>query len=139
MAQQEKLPDGTVRLIGSDGCTFTYRKLWPGAMLVVIEGFDTGVLGDAPLDIMTAEAQRTGRLELYVDARKVSGVTTPVREAWTQWFQRHQGSLKHVTVLVADKLVNSAVGVAKHFSRTGDLMRVISDPARFDELASGKG
>ena len=59
---------------------------------------------------------------------------TPVREAWTAWFMRHQAQLQRVTVLVSDKLINSAVGVAKHFSRTGDLIRLVTEPARFDEL-----
>jgi len=134
VSQPEKLPDGAVRLSGSDGCTFTFRRLRPGAMLVVIAGYDTGVLGDAPLDIMTAEAQRSGALQLFVDTRDVTGVVTPVREAWTAWFMRHQAQLQRVTVLVSDKLINSAVGVAKHFSRTGDLIRLVTEPARFDEL-----
>jgi hypothetical protein len=137
VSQPEQLPDGAVRLTGSDGCTFTFRRLRPGVMVVTIAGYDTGVLGDAPLDIMTAEAQRTGRLELFIDAREGTGVVTPVREAWTQWFQRHHAQLKTVTILVGDKLVNSAVGVAKHFSRTGDLIRVMSDAARFDALLRG--
>ena len=138
VSQPEKLPDGAVRLSGSDGCTFTFRRLRPGVMLVVISGYDTGVLGDAPLDIMTAELSRTAPLSLFVDTRDVTGVVTPVRESWTAWFQRHQAQLAKVTVLVSDKLINSAVGVARHFSRTGDLIRVLADPARFDELTAGK-
>ena len=49
-------------------------------------------------------------------------------------FTEHQSELKKVTILVSDKLVGSAVAVSKHFSRTGELIRVLSDAAKFDEV-----
>jgi hypothetical protein len=133
---QVELPDGAIRLTASDGCAFTLRRLRPGAIEITIQGYDTGKVGDAFLDLMSAEVRRYKPLEMFVDARQATGVVTPVRETWTAWFQSHQADLKHVTVLVSDKLVSSAVGVAKHFSRTGDLMRIVGDPQRFEELVA---
>jgi hypothetical protein len=128
--------DGAVRLLGSDGCTMTFKRLRPGAMYLCIAGFDTGKLGDAPFDVLSAELARFGPLELYVDTRDATGVVTAVREAWTAWFTRHQAELKKVHILVSDRLVQSAVAVSKHFSRTGEMIRVLADPARFDELVA---
>jgi hypothetical protein len=130
------LEDGAVRLVASDGTTFTFKRLRPGTMRLVIAGYDTGKLGDAPLDVLTAELLRYGKLDLLVDLRAATGVVTAVREAWTAWFQLHSDELRGVTILISDRLVASAVAVAKHFSRTGELIRVLSDAARFDELVA---
>src|SRR5215213_6668741 len=123
VSRKEELADGAIRLTASDGCAFTLRRLRPGAIELKIQGYDTGKVGDAFLDLMSAEVKRYAPLEIFCDTSEATGVVTPVREAWTAWFQSHQPQLKHVTVLVSDKLVSSAVGDAKHFSRTGDLMR----------------
>lgn len=134
LTEDKGFVDGAVRLTGSDGCTMTFKRLRPGALYLRIAGYDTGKLGDAPFDVVSAELTRFGRLELFVDTRDVTGVVTGVREAWTAWFTEHQAQLKKVTILVSDKLVGSAVAVSKHFSRTGELIRVLSDAAKFDEL-----
>src|SRR5688572_9790962 len=102
VAQREDLADGAVRVTASDGCIFTLRRLRPGAIEIKIKGYDTGKVGDAFLDLMTAEVGRHAPLEIFVDASEGTGVVTPVREAWTAWFTAHQTKLKHVTVLVSD-------------------------------------
>jgi hypothetical protein len=134
--QREDLADGAIRVTASDGATFTLRRLRPGAIEIRIQGYDTGKVGDAFLDLMSAEAARHAPLQIFVDAREATGVVTPVREAWTRWFEMRKEDLAQVTVLVSDRLVTSAVGVARHFSRTGDLMRIMSDAARFEELVA---
>lgn len=136
LTEDANFADGAVRLSGSDGCTMVFKRLRPGTMYLRIAGYDTGKLGDAPFDVVSAELARFGRLELFVDTRDTTGVVTTVREAWTAWFTQHQAELKKVTILVSDKLVGSAVAVSKHFSRTGELIRVLSDAAKFDELVA---
>lgn len=133
---KEELEGGAIRLTASDGASFTLRRVKPGVLAIAIQGYDTGKVGDAFLDLLSAEVTRFPPLRLFVDAREATGVVTAVREQWTAWFQTHQRSLETVTVLVADRLVTSAVGVARHFSRTGELMRIVSDPKRYEELVA---
>lgn len=134
LTDDKSFADGAISLVGSDGCTMVFKRLKPGAVYLRIGGYDTGKLGDAPFDVVAAELSRFGKLELFVDTRDTTGVVTTVRESWTSWFAHNQAKLSKVTILVSDKLVGSAVSVSKHFSRTGDLIRVITDPAKFDEL-----
>jgi hypothetical protein len=73
----------------------------------------TGVHGDAPLDIMTAEAQRSGALQLFVDTRDVDRRRDPrAPRPGPPGSCATRRSSSGVTVLVSDKLINSAVGVA---------------------------
>ncbi|WP_437310654.1 hypothetical protein [Sorangium sp. So ce388] len=52
MSHREVLDDGSIDL-AKDGCSFVFRRLRPGAVLVTIAGRDTGSLGDAPLTSCT--------------------------------------------------------------------------------------
>lgn len=134
--KRETLPDGEIRLVADD-LTFTFRRLRRAdTLLVTVTGYDRGQLGPAPLDEIAAAA-RLPRLELFVDARAATGVTTAVREEWTAWFQRHQAQLARVHVLVSDRFMISVVHVAQHLARVGSLIQIHSDPATFEALTHG--
>lgn len=132
MVTRQVQEDGSVRI--SDGrSAFVFRRLRPGALLAVGSGFDSGGLGRAPLDEVAAEAAAFPPIRLYFDLRAVTGVTTPVREEWTAWFAAHREAVRSADFLVNSKFVELAVSVANLFSRTGDLFRIHTDPARFEE------
>jgi hypothetical protein len=131
MAESEVQRDEPVRLTGQS-CSFTFRRLRPGVMLVAITGFDRGEHGARALDEMQAEITRFGPLHLFVDARDATGATTAVSDAWTAWFQASSKSLRQVRILVGSRHLKQTVAVSKLFSRTGDLIRIESDPAAFD-------
>ena len=118
-------------------CTFTFRRLRPGALLITIAGDDDGSLANAALDEIDAELDRYQALDLFVDASAVAGVAPEVRDAWTRFFTARRGRLRRVTVLAPAPLVHLAVSAAKVFSRTGDMMRVHQDAAAFrDDLGA---
>jgi hypothetical protein len=132
MPKREVLPDGAVQLKGDD-CSFLFRAPRPGVLFVSISGYDVGELGSAPLDEMSAVIARHRPVELFFDTTETQGLTTKVREAWTEWFAANQPAIRRVSVLTSSKLVHLAISVAKLFSRTGELMQIYSERAAFEE------
>ncbi len=131
--QRDVLPDGTVRL-SSRRCSFVYRRLRPGALLVTIEGYDEGQFGPATVDEAAAEFSRTSEtLRLFIDTQLASGPTTAVMETWTAWLAANRTRLARVVVLVSaeSKLLHLTVSIAQHLSRTGDLLQICGDEAEF--------
>lgn len=132
--EREQLPDGSVRLRGSS-VSFTFTRLRPGAMLVHIQGYDRGELGTAMFEPLHEAMKQSAPLDLLVDTRGTEGATTSVSNTWTAWFQENRQRLHEVHILVASKFVALTVNVSKHFSRTGELIRIHSDPATFEAAA----
>jgi hypothetical protein len=123
-------PRGDICL--SDGvCTFEFRRLKPGALLVTITGHDTGQFGTSTLDEIRMELLRHRPLELFVDAREAVGAAVSVSDEWTRFFSLNREHLRRVSVLVGSKVVYLTVAIAQHLSRTGDLIQIYSDPETF--------
>ena len=128
---RETLRDGQVRLSDPE-CTFVFRLLKPGALLVTITGQDAGQFGTSTLDEIRLELMRQRPLELFVDAREAFGAAVSVSDEWTRFFSLNREHLKRVSVLVGSKLVYLTVAIAQHLSRTGNLIQICSDPETFD-------
>jgi hypothetical protein len=133
---RELLPDGSLRL-SSSGATFEYRRIRPGALLVTITGVDRGQFGSATLDEIIAALAREGKLDLYIDARGAVGATLSVSDDWTRFFSTQRDRLRRVYVLAGSKAVQLTVAIAQHFSGTGNLIQIYSDPAIFEARLSG--
>jgi hypothetical protein len=131
---RETFPDGSLRLRAGD-VWFTYERLRPGALLVRIRGYDRGELGTACFDPLNAELSIASPLDLFVDTTRAEGASTAVSDAWTSWFQNNRQRIHEVHILVASRFVSLTVQVAKHFSRTGELIQVHSDPSHFEAAA----
>jgi len=128
---RDETASGEVRLFDS-ACTFTFRRLRPGALLVTIAGHDTGQFGTKTLDEIRLELLRNRPLELFVDAREAVGAAVSVSDEWTRFFSLNGEHLKRVSVLVGSKVVYLTVAIAQHLSRTGNLIQIYSDPETFD-------
>jgi hypothetical protein len=132
MYQREIQKDGTVRL-HSASCEFLYCRLRPGVLLVTITGDDKGEFGMAPLHEFDAEIARGTPLSLFVDTRAARGAATSVTEDWTAWFAGNQKNLRSVAILATSKFVQLIVAIAKHLSRTGEMIRIYTEETRFEE------
>lgn len=128
--QKERLEDGSTR-ISSPKCSFQFRVLGAGALLVTIRGRDRGQFGPAVFEEIRYRLGGPASLELFVDAAEAAGPTTEVSDAWTRFFRTEGPQLKRVSILALSKFVHLTVSVAKLFSRTGELIQVYSDPALF--------
>jgi hypothetical protein len=130
--QREIQKDGVVRL-HSASCEFLYRRLCPGVLVVTITGDDKGEFGMAPLHELDAEIARGAPLALFVDTRAARGAATSVTEDWTAWFAGNQKNLRSVAILATSKFVQLIVSIAKHLSRTGEMIRIYTEGARFEQ------
>lgn len=140
MITRRQLPDGTTEL-AAGGVRFTFKRLRPGALLMTIHGDDRDELGAAPFKELESELARHTPLELLIDTSDSSGTVSSVREAWTEWLKNNRPRLKRVSILASTRYVNVTIGVAKLFSRTGDLIQIYSDRALFDQalaVAAGR-
>lgn len=138
MLARETLPDGSIELRAERG-SMTISRTRPGVVVVRIAGYDRGEFGDAPFDLMQAEIQRWGRIELFVDVTATPGAVTAVREAWTEWFRVHQKELVRVHVVSSSPFVGTTLGVAKALSRTGELMLLYGEREGFEAALQRAG
>lgn len=139
MPVREVLPDGTVRL-SSPTCTFVFNTVRPGVLLMTVSGRDTGEFGTAALDEIDSEIRKFGPLDLFVDAREATMVAVRVSDAWTEWFRLNSRGLRRVNTLVSSKAMDLTMGIAKHFSQTGDMIRSYNSKEEFEkELARSAG
>lgn len=129
MNRREETPVRTY--LEGERCAFTFERVRPGVLLVVISGYDSGELGTAPLDELTSEVERSAPLELFIDASDARGAAWEVSRQWTHWFRAHQHRLLHVHILVRSRYLHQTVLVAKELSRTANLLTIYSDAERF--------
>lgn len=135
MFRREIGKDGSV-ILRSDGCSFVYRRLRPGVLHVTITGDDKGEFGLAPLQEFDAEIARSGALSLFVDTRAAHGAALSVTEDWTAWFAANQKHLSNVSIFATSKFVHLIVSIAKHLSRTGEMIRIYTEEAPFEEAVA---
>ena len=120
--------------LSGGGCTFRFRRLRPGAILVTIIGDDVGQFGSATVDEVATEFQRFGQpISLYVDLRQAKGPATVVMETWTAWLAAQRANLRRVMLLVPpeSQVLHLTVSIAQHLSRTGNLLRICGELAEF--------
>jgi hypothetical protein len=124
------LTDGSTRLATQQG-SFTFSRPRPGVLFVTIKGHDTGDFGSATLDEITQALNRERPIALFVDTREAISVAPSVRADWTRFFSSNRAHLTAVHVLTSSKAVHLSVAVAQHFSDTGNLIRLYSNPDTF--------
>ena len=114
-------------MISDDRCRFTFTRLAPGVMEIVIDGVDNGQFGTRPLDEIALALVRERPLELFVDATRASMPAVRVSQEWTRFFALNRADLKRVSVLVSSKSVELTIAIAQHLSNTGKLIQIYSD------------
>jgi hypothetical protein len=133
--RHETLSADTFKL-SAGPCSFTYRRIKPGALLMTINGDDTGQFGTATIDEVTAEYERFGTVSLYVNALDANGPATAVMKTWTAYFAANRKKLKTVVVLVSpeSKLLHLTVSIVQHLSETGGLIKVVGTLDGFHQI-----
>jgi hypothetical protein len=132
--ERQIIQDGVVRL-HSDGCTFVFRRLRPGVVLMQVSGDDKGQFGTAAQDEVALEFRRvTQPVTLFIDTTGALGPVTKVMESWAEWFEGNRKRLGHVAILIPReaKVLQLTVAIAKHLSGTGDLIAIHLDRGNFD-------
>lgn len=137
-SNREVLPDGSVRIKAGDSA-FLFARPAHGVLVVTFTGYDKGQFGTGALDEIDSVLRVAAPVSVFVDARDAVGATVRVTEDWTGFLSRHRAELDHVHVLVASKIVELTVAIARHLSRTERLIQIHSDPAVYEtQLAAAR-
>ena len=128
--------DGSIRLASQHG-SFVFARPKPGVLFVTVTGHDSGDYGSATLDEILQFLKRERPLTLFVDTREAISVAPSVRSDWTRFFSSNREHLRGVHVLTSSKAVHLSVAVAQHFSDTGNLIRLYSNPQAFEAKLTG--
>ena len=148
MAEHKSPSSGTLREIAGDGsivirddrCAYSFRWIAAGVIEVRMVGTDSGQFGTGVIDEVALALFRDRSLELFVDATEGSIMSVNVTSAWARFYEVNRAGLRRVTVLATTRPVTVAMGLVRYLSKTGDLLRIISDredyEARKASLAS---
>lgn len=121
-------------------CTMVIDQPAPGLARVTISGHDAGELADAPFRALETLLDLSAPLRLFIDARSSRGASVEVSGDWALWLREHRGALAEVTMLTGSKFVRITADFVRGFAELGELMRITTDPAAFDEaLAAAIG
>src|SRR5580692_11476109 len=74
-------------------------------LLLKITGTDTGEFGDAPMRALDEWLAEIGVVDFFIDARNVRGASIDVSSEWSAWLNANKGSLKSVTMLTGNRLI----------------------------------
>jgi SAM-dependent methyltransferase len=111
----------------------------PGVVILIIEGADIGELGERPFLELAPDLQSIEKLQLFVDARAASGPSIEVSAQWASWLKANYSRLAHVTMLPGSRFVHITAEFVRHFAGLGDTMRILMDPAAFDDAVRTAG
>lgn len=106
---------------------------------MTIAGHDGGEFGEIPLDEVRAEIARFGSVTLFADLRDVTAAVPSVSEAWTAFFVAAAGKLTSVRILTGSRLIQLTVALSKEASNTGQLIKIDTEPERFEEALAREG
>ena len=72
-------------------------------------------------------------IELFVDTTEVFNASQVVFERWAIWLAANRSNLEAVNALTPSKFVHLTVSIAKLISGTGELMRLYTTVAPFED------
>ena len=118
-----------------EGIHFSLAIQRPVAGIVVVRfsGWDVGEFGDAPMMELAKDLANEVRIELFIDAREVKGASIEVSSDWSQWLGKHRTSFKHISMLTGSRFIQVTANFVRRYGELGELMRIYTDPAAFDE------
>ncbi|MGZ3420936.1 MAG: hypothetical protein ACXVEE_23870 [Polyangiales bacterium] len=116
--------------------SFTISRLRPGVVLAIGGGHDKGDFGDAVLHELERAIHACPPVEIFCDVTEVFDASQVVSERWANWLRDNRMMLRAVHVLTASKYVHLTVSIAKLISRTGELMRIHTEPRGFEDAVA---
>jgi hypothetical protein len=118
-------------------CVLLIQELSSGVIVLKIAGTDVGQFGSAPMqelnEILAArEPLELFPVELFIDARDVSGASLDVSSDWARWLSAHKSRLSRVHMATGSRFVQITAEFVRRFADLEQLMTVYTDAAQFD-------
>ncbi len=114
-------------------CSIVIERPRRAVVVLRISGRDVGEFGDGPMLDVERDLNVGAPLELFVDARRAQGASLDVSSDWAQWLGRHRAAFRQVSMLTSSRFIQITADFVRRFAGLGELMRIYTDPAAFDE------
>src|ERR1051325_1224000 len=124
-------PRPAVRFDGAH-CSIVIERPRRAVVVLRISGRDIGEFADRPMREIDGDLQ-SGPIELFVDARNVQGASLDVSSDWAQWLGKHRDRFRRVSMLTSTRFIQMTADFVRRFAGLGDIMRIYTDPAAFDD------
>jgi hypothetical protein len=128
----EKYFADAVRFDGAH-CSLVIERPRRGVVVLRISGRDIGEFGDLPMLELDKAVKTSGPIEFFIDARKVLGASLDVSSDWARWLGTHRAAFLTVSMLTSSRFIQITADFVRRFAGLGDIMRIYTDPAAFDE------
>lgn len=117
-------------------CTLKVQTLTPRVIVLRIAGTDIGEFGEAPMRALHESVTEASAVDLFIDARDVTGASIEVSGEWAAWLGSHRAGLRSVTMLTGSRFIEITAQFVRRFASLEGIMRIGNDTAVFDfELA----
>lgn len=113
--------------------SITVTRPATGVVLVEFTGQDAGQFDVAPFVLLDKQLASRSQTALFIDARQARGASIDVSGAWAQYLAKNKDRFSCVSMLTGSRFIQLSAEFVKRFAEMGDLMRLYTDPAAFDE------
>ncbi len=116
----------------SEHGAITITRPAPSVVLVVFDGQDAGQYDQAPF-VLLDKHLLDRKVELFIDARDAKAASIDVSGAWALYLGKNKSRFTCINMLTGSKFIQLSAEFVKRFAELGELMRLYTDPAAFDE------
>ena len=113
-------------------CNLTIQYYPPRVVVLRISGCDIGEFGEAPMRSLNRLAVASDPIDLFIDARNVSGASIEVSGEWSAWLSAHKSGLRSITMLTGSRFIQITAEFVRRFGSLEGIMRICSEPVVFD-------
>lgn len=113
-------------------CNLVIQQFPSRVVVLRISGCDIGEFGEAPMKTLNDSLSSSDPIDLFIDARDVSGASIDVSGQWARWLNSHKAGLRTVTMLTGSRFIEITAAFVRRFASLEGIMRICSEPAVFD-------
>jgi hypothetical protein len=114
-------------------CNIAIEQLTPEVLVLRISGIDVGEFGDVAMQELSGRISSVGPIDLFIDARNVTGASIEVSGDWARWLREHKSQLRAVHMLTGSRFIEVTAEFVRRFAELQGIMRIYTDAAAFDD------
>ncbi len=86
-------------------CHLVIQRFPPRVVVLRISGCDVGEFGEKPMKDLSPYVSASDPIDLFIDARDVSGASIEVSGDWALWLSAHKAGLRSITMLTGSRFI----------------------------------
>jgi hypothetical protein len=113
-------------------CHLIIQRFPPRVAVLRISGCDVGEFGEQPMKELNPYVSASDPVDLFIDARDVSGASIEVSGDWALWLSAHKSGLRSITMLTGSRFIHVTAEFVRRFASLEGIMRICTEPSVFD-------